>query len=92
MKGLISVILFALCLIQFQCRTLFEIGNGNFFPYSGSIKNWNCITAKVDEDNLYLDQLKKLVCVIDFPISFSFDTIFLIVTIPNGLKSNDESQ
>ncbi len=92
MKGLICVILFFLCLLQFQCRTLFEIGNGNIFPYGGTIKNWKCITTKLDEDNPTLDQLQKLFCVIDFPMSFSFDTVFLFITIPNALKSEEDGK
>lgn len=90
MKSLFRVIFLFLFLIQVQCRAILEIVNGKFIPYSGTAKNWQCITAKIDEENFNLDQFQKLFCILDFPISFAFDTAFLIFTIPMTLKSDDK--
>ncbi|HMV44399.1 MAG TPA: hypothetical protein PK079_24955 [Leptospiraceae bacterium] len=76
--------------LQISCRTLFEIGNGNFFPYSGTAKNWKCITKKTENENSKLEEPLKLICFIDFPMSFAFDTIFLFITIPISLKQDKE--
>lgn len=84
-------ILVLLIFIQnIHCRTLFEIGNGNFFPYSGTAKDWKCITQKAENENSKLEEPLKLICLIDFPMSFAFDTIFLFITIPISLKQDKE--
>lgn len=92
MKAFLKITFIIFLSIQIQCRTLMEIGNGKLYPYSGTTKNWKCILAKVDEENQSLNQIQKLFCIIDFPMTFAFDIVFLFITIPAALKSSDEDE
>lgn len=92
MKKLTIFTVIILFFLQLECRTIYELGNGRIFPYSGTIKNWACITRKENKENPRIDQFEKLFCIIDFPISFAFDTVFLLFTIPSYMKSEDRNK
>jgi uncharacterized protein YceK len=76
--------------VNLQCRTAIEIINGRMIPYSGTIKNFQCISRQESNEIEKLEKLEKFFCILDLPISFSFDTAFLVFTLPIWLSSKNK--
>ncbi|MCB1192697.1 MAG: hypothetical protein H7A23_20220 [Leptospiraceae bacterium] len=79
------ILILLIVFFNFSCRSIIILFSQQeqYTPYSGVVANYKCMSRYSDdeeqEENHLPSKFIKLSCAIDFPLTFVFDTVFLIV-------------